>query len=442
MRTFCTVLVAGVTACAGASGQTQLDLAGAIGEAVAKNPELAAARARIEAATGRALQSRAWPNPTLELSSEELPPHRGGFSDAQNMVGVAQTVPFPGKKQLDARIGAQGLTAAEWEYFSRELELVRDVKIAFYRALGAQKKLAVTEQLAELAGSTAAAARKRVEAGAAPDQEQLRAEIEHDRAVAELAIARRDVAEALKTLAALMGRPRDPLGALAGELTAQAQRPDLDQARDQMLARHPNVRAALAHRERAELELRRAKLDPYPDVTFGIAGGHGGYPNEALMAFRISIPLPLLDRSQGRQREARALADIARHDLSATELRLTRDLAVVDERLKAAAEQVETYRTHILPKSEAASRLVRTGYEAGKFGLLDILDTQRTRVEVQLAYYDRLLELNTAQAELEALLAKNLSATPARLRGFNASKLLREEDNPPPKPLGTKEGKR
>ncbi|MFA7005688.1 MAG: TolC family protein, partial [Verrucomicrobiia bacterium] len=93
----------------------------------------------------------------------------------------------------------------------------------------------------------------------------------------------------------------------------------------------------------------------------------------------------------------------------AVEVRLTRELAVLDERLKAAGEQVETYRTRIVPKAEAASRLVRTGYEAGKFGLLDILDTQRTTFEVRLTYYDRLLELNSAQAELEALLAKNMA---------------------------------
>ena len=94
--------------------------------------------------------------------------------------------------------------------------------------------------------------------------------------------------------------------------------------------------------------------------------------------------------------------------MGATELRLSRNLAVLDERLRAAGRQVESYRTRILPKADGALRLVRTGYEAGKFGLLDILDTQRTATEVRLAYYDKLLELNTAQAELEALLMKDL----------------------------------
>ena len=408
MKTFSAVLAAGVVALADAPAQSKLDLPATLTEAVANNPELRAARARVEAATGRAIQSRLWPNPSLEFSAEDVPVNRGGFSQSKNLAGVAQTVPFPGKKSLDARIGAKEITAAEWDYLGRELELARDVKVAFWRALAAQKKLEVAAALADTARSTAAAVRKRVELGAAPEQEQLRAEIEQERSVVELTAAQRDLAEAQKSLAPLLGRRPEKVGALAGELSEQAQRPGLDQARDQMLARHPALHALLANREKAELELRRAKLDPLPDTTFGIAAGRDTGADANIMEFRVSLPLPLFDRSQGRQREARAQADIARNDLSATELRLTRNLAVLDERLRAAVRQVESYRTRILPKAEGALRLVRTGYEAGKFGLLDILDTQRTATEVRLAYYDKLLDLNTAQAELEALLMKDL----------------------------------
>ncbi|MBI5687290.1 MAG: TolC family protein [Verrucomicrobia bacterium] len=408
MRVLFAVLVAGGVAFGDAPAPMKLDLPAALAEAVANNPELRAARARIEAAMGRAIQSRLWPNPNLEFVAEEVPVNRGGFSQSKNLAGVAQTVPFPGKKSLDAQIGAKEITTAEWDYLGRELELARDVKVAFFRALAAQKKLEAAAALADTARSTATVVRKRVEAGAAADQEQLRAEIEQERAAVELTAAQRELVEAQKSLGPLLGRRPEKVGSLTGELNEHAQRPDLDQARDQMLSRHPAIHALLAQRERAELELRRAKLDPLPDPTFGIAAGRDTGADATIMEFRVSVPLPLFDRSQGRQREVRAQTDIARHDLSATELRLSRNLAVLDERLRAAGQQVESYRTRILPKADGALRLVRTGYEAGKFGLLDILDTQRTATEVRLAYYDKLLELNTAQAELEALLMKDL----------------------------------
>jgi outer membrane protein, heavy metal efflux system len=82
-----------------------LTLPGAVAQAVAHNPELRAARAQIEAATGRAAQSRLWPNPELELAAEDVPADGGGLAQSKNMIGLAQTVPFPGKKSLDGQIG-------------------------------------------------------------------------------------------------------------------------------------------------------------------------------------------------------------------------------------------------------------------------------------------------------------------------------------------------
>ena len=121
------------------------------------------------------------------------------------------------------------------------------------------------------------------------------------------------------------------------------------------------------------------------------------------MELRVSLPLPIFDRGQGRKRETRALADIARYDLDATEQRLWQDFDVAEAKVRAAGEHVETYRTRILPKAEEALRLVRGGFEAGKFGFLDLVDTQRTLAEARLAYLDKLLELNLARADLEEM---------------------------------------
>jgi outer membrane protein, heavy metal efflux system len=382
----------------GMPAQADLTLSNAVATALAANPELLAARQQIGAATGRAVQEQAWPNPELELSAEDMPANDVGLARSKNMIGLTQTVPFPGKKSLDAQIGRREVSVAENEYRVRERELVRAVKSAFYRALAAEKKVAVSEQLLHLSQSLATAATKRVEAGAAGNQESLRAEIEEDRARIELTAAARDLAEAQKMLATLLGRPRESLAVLEGELRADATAAD-----ETALTASPNLLIARANRERAELEWRRAKLDPLPDVTLGVAGGRDTAVDENLLEFRVSVPLPLFDRSQGRKREARARAEMARYDLTATEQRLLRDFAVAIARLRAAGEQVEIYQTRILPKAEEAMKLVRGGFEAGKFGFLDLVDTQRTLAEARLAYLDKLLELNLALADLEAM---------------------------------------
>jgi cobalt-zinc-cadmium efflux system outer membrane protein len=89
--------------------------------------------------------------------------------------------------------------------------------------------------------------------------------------------------------------------------------------------------------------------------------------------------------------------------VTATEQRLIAEWRAAVARYKAAAGQVASFRERILPKSEEALRLVRTGFEEGKFGFIDLLDTQRTTAEARMIYQKKLFELNAARAELETM---------------------------------------
>ena len=124
------------------------------------------------------------------------------------------------------------------------------------------------------------------------------------------------------------------------------------------------------------------------------------------MQFSLSVPVPLIDRSKGKRMETQANVAGATAELAATEQRLLREWGTASQRMRTAAEQAASYRERILPKAKEALRLVRRGFEEGKFGFIDLLDTQRTAAEARLAYEQKLLELNVAQADVEALLAR------------------------------------
>jgi cobalt-zinc-cadmium efflux system outer membrane protein len=400
-----------------------LTLEGAIRLALDTNPELRASGGRIGAAAGRAYQAKLWSNPELELSAEDWPINSGhGFSDSKQTVGLSQAIPFPGKKKLDRQIGVSGVRFSEAELDLRRLELIRDVTTAFYQVLAAERLVAVTGELVAVAESSAATARKRVAAGAAADQEQLRAEISLEQAKTERSGFQGELVTARQTLAMLFGRP-DLTGVPVSGALAETVSPGLlEQGPDRWLADHPNVVAARTSREQARLELRRARLEPYPDVKIGVAGGRIGETDESIIQLGFSVPLPIIDRGKGKQQEARAKVTVADAELAGVEQRLLRDWGTASQRLRTAAEQVASYRERILPKANEALRLVQTGFEQGKFGFIDLLDTQRTTAEVRLAYQQKLLELNVARAEIEALLAwrpvgpKPTPATPSQTK--------------------------
>jgi outer membrane protein, heavy metal efflux system len=383
-----------------------LTLEGAIRLALESNPQLRAAGSQVSSAAGRAYQSKLWSNPDLELSAEDWPTGGGGFTDAKKLVGVSQAVPFPGKKKLDSKIGSLGVRVSEADYGVRRVELVRDVKTAFFEVLAAGRLVEVSRELVGVAESSAATARKRVQAGAVADQEQLRAEIPLEQARTELAGFEREQEIARQKLAMLLGRPELKAAPVSGALSETGDLSLLNNGPEQWLPRHPSVLAAQASKERAEAESRRARLEPYPDVRLGAAGGQEAGGAGSIVQFTLTVPVPIIDRSKGRKQEAQANVSVAESELAAVEQRLLRDWGTASQRLRTAAAQVANYRERILPKANEALRLLQRGFEEGKFGFIDLLDTQRTAAEVRLAYQQKLLELNVAQADIEALFAR------------------------------------
>ncbi|MCP5523094.1 MAG: TolC family protein [Verrucomicrobiales bacterium] len=400
---------------AGQADPTALSLEEAVRLALLTNPSLRAAGGRVEAASGRAFQAGRWSNPELELSAEDWPVSGGGsFDDSKQTIGIVQTLPFPGKKPLDRRAGGMEVRLSEAQLALRRTEIVRDVKAAYARVLAYERLAAVSAELAEVAESTAATARKRVEHGAAPLQEQLRAEVQSEQTRTGLIAQQRDLATARLDLATLLGRPELREVPLSGALREVPDSGLLTAAVPPQLADHPSTVAARANLERARLEQRRARLEAYPDVQVGLAGGRIGETGESIIQLGISLPLPILDRGRGRRREAAADIDVAEAELQSVQQQLQREWMGARERYRAAAAAVTAHRERILPRADEALRLVRTGFEEGKFTFIDLADTQRTQAEARLAYQYSLLELNVAQAEVEALLRPRLpSPSPA-----------------------------
>jgi cobalt-zinc-cadmium efflux system outer membrane protein len=379
--------------------------------ALDQHPELRAARGRVAVAAGQADQAGVWSNPELELMADDWPVTGGhGFTDAKQTVGVAQVIPFPGKKGLDRQIGTTRVRLGEAELSRRHRELELEVKTAFCRALAAERFVEVAGELVRVAEASTLTARRRVAAGAATDQELLRAEIPLEQARAALAGFQRDRETARLALAGWLGLPNWENLQMAGRLAETANPGLLNADPTAWLADHPNLKAAQTRWEQAELEGRRARLDVYPDVKVSLGGGRLGDTGHSIVQLGFSVPLPVFDRARGRQREARAQAEVADAETEAEERQLRQSWNTASQRYRAAVEQAASYRDRILPKTSEALRLVQTGFEHGKFGFIDLLDTQRTAAEAQLAYHHKLLELNLAQVQLETLLTRNPGA--------------------------------
>jgi len=78
-----------------------------IQEAVARNPELVAARKQWEAATNRIAQARSLDDPILSVQLWNIPqPFKATQAD-NTIFGLSQNLPFPGKLALKADVASR-----------------------------------------------------------------------------------------------------------------------------------------------------------------------------------------------------------------------------------------------------------------------------------------------------------------------------------------------
>jgi cobalt-zinc-cadmium efflux system outer membrane protein len=196
---------------------------------------------------------------------------------------------------------------------------------------------------------------------------------------------------------------------LVGELRAGADIPARNTLAADVLSTHP---ALIARRWNAERERRAERLasrERWPDVVPGAGVRFNRGSDEQDFVAGVGIELPLFDRGGAARRAAAHRAEAAVHDLSALRVALLSDLHTLLEELDARRRALSVYVTDIVPRAERALELARTGYERGKFGTIDLLDAQRTVIDVEDGRAQALIAYDRALVRLESLLGRRIS---------------------------------
>ncbi|MGI4720359.1 MAG: TolC family protein [Janthinobacterium lividum] len=398
---FCLVLATGLSGAPARALDAPLTLPAAIELSLQRNPGLRAAAHEAAAQEGAVAQAGALPNPELELLREGR--------ERNNRTTTAQLgIPFElgGKRaaRVDAARRERALALAGIEALRAQVRA--DTIAAFYDVVAAGEAQRLAQELAALAGRATAAAGRRADTGKASPLEATRARVAQSSLQIEAIGAARELAAARTRLAALWGGdatllaiaapqtidapPVMPLAQLAARLD---QAPDLRRAR-----------ASVAHRS-ALVRVEQSRR--MPDVTLLVGAQRetsAERPGEERRAvLGVSVPLPLFDRNGGAVLASLRRVDRAREELEAERVRLQAELAQAHGRLLASAEEAALIRKEIVPGAEQAHGAANRGYELGKFGLLDVLDAQRTLVQSRHQYLKAVADGYRALADIERL---------------------------------------
>ena len=184
-------------------------LADLLNEAVANNPELAAARSERDAAQQRIAPAGALDDPMLELGVVNVPVDSWSLNRedmTMKMLGLIQKVPFPGKRDLRRAVATADADSLDLAVQENTNRLVRDVRLA-YEELAfnaeAQRILARTRTALE---QLVAIARSRYDVGQATQSDVLDAQTELERLRVEQLRLTRENSVQQSELRRLLGR--------------------------------------------------------------------------------------------------------------------------------------------------------------------------------------------------------------------------------------------
>ncbi len=394
-----------LAACAFAGGASALaaplTLPAAIERAWGANPGLRAAASEALAHEGAIQQAGALPNPELELLREGR--------ERSNRTTTAQLgIPFElgGKRaaRVDAATQERALAMAGLEALRAQVRA--DTVAAYYDVIAAGERQRLAQELVALAERATKAAARRADTGKASPLEATRARVAQSALQIEAIQAARELSAARIRLAALWGGDPATLSLAAPATIESPAVPPLTQL-EARLASAPDMRRALAGLAHRRALLRVEESRRMPDVTL-IVGAQRESSNERPAEERravlgVSVPLPLFNRNSGAVLESLRRVDKARDELDAERVRLHAALAQAHGQLAAASEEAALVKGEVLPGAEQAYAAANRGYELGKFGLIDVLDAQRTLVQSRHQYLKAVAECYRALADIERL---------------------------------------
>ena len=123
----------------------------------------------------------------------------------------------------------------------------------------------------------------------------------------------------------------------------------------------------------------------------------------------ISLPIPIFDRNQGSRRAAEFEVERTRRDADAVRVAFEAELAIVLERMHAAALEATSMAREVVPATNAAFSATEKGYSKGKFGFLNVLDAQRALFEARSLLLDSREEYAITRTGLERLIGRSAS---------------------------------
>ena len=379
--------------------------------ALTGNPEIRVAVRRLAVVQAHVPSAGALDDPSFMYRGWQVPLRQPwNYNAAQNMFMFSQTLPGFGKRSLRTSVAEADVREAKAALEATRLDVRIRVRKAFYDLLRAEDGLRIHDQHVDIARQAVEAARIKYTVGKVPQQDILKAQISVTRLAEHLIHFEQDIEIARAHLDTLVGRdPQEPIN-VRGDYGISTALPSLETLERTALQSRPDLTEAQAVAEKSRKEQALSQKAFHPDFT--VSAGYMLMPrgSEFRNNYMVegSINLPWLNRRRHEAEIAESTAMVSEKDAEIDAMR-NAAFGQIQEALvqtKSAQKLANIYATSLRPQAEATLHSTVIAYENDRTEFLDLLDSQMTVIDLDLAYFQALADFEARLADLELAVGK------------------------------------
>ena len=254
---------------------------------------------------GTRLQAGLYKNPRFDTNNPQV------FSGSTTNLnaGFVQEFSVKGKMRLDKAAANQVVRQKEFGMLQDRFEVQAAIRQQFYTVMAARRRVVVRSEIREIAAAAFHAAQAR-QPGRRNRPVRRPAPANRDASAVENSLrnAETTLAAGRRQLAAIIGRPDLSIDRLAADLTSGFPEFNADYLRQFVVSENVQVQIARREIDRNQILLQRARVEPYPNPTFGPATVYNiqQTTNSQQFWFNIYFDIPTWNRNQGNIQSTRA----------------------------------------------------------------------------------------------------------------------------------------
>jgi outer membrane protein, heavy metal efflux system len=382
--------------------------------AIEENPELRSLHHLYEAEKERAREMGVLPDPELNIMYDFNPM----MSESQlGRFSVSAMQMFPWFGTLNTRKEAQRSVAEadRARIDLRQLEILRDLQIAWFNIAEVRQQIQITEQNLELVRELERIVEIRYETGRAAQSDILRIQMEEQR-----------LKNRIENLQDLL----NPLKASFNEFLNRApdteveipdaiqQQPDVyteEQIEELVKAQNPAFEVLEARGRSLEYQDRIAQLSGRPSFGLGVEvmgrdfGPMSMFPDASESVIGMAtVRLPIFrSRTRSQQQQISERIRALDFDLHQTENRLAAEVETVLEQVRKSERNIVLLDEELIPRAQQALDILAEEYSVGRVRFDELLQIQRELLDLEIERIEAVVRQNKAVVRIESLIGNS-----------------------------------